>query len=117
MAFAVGVVHTREQVRHPGQLKFHDSQLEIGIALEYARKDHVAHRRRRIKNFRGPATRIAERFLPRTPDFPLSSRGGVQTKRHIEGLGSGPEWLVLWLVVAPVLGWILGNHGAGKAHF
>src|SRR5919109_1460101 len=95
MAFAIGVVHAREQVRHPGQLKFYDGQLEIGIALEYARKDHVAHRRRWIKHFRGPAARIAQRFLSRATDFPLPSRGSVQTQWHIESLGGGPERFVL----------------------
>src|SRR6186713_3100988 len=98
MAFAVGVVHAREQVRHPGQLKFYDGQLEIGITLKHTRKDHVTHRSRWIKDFRGPATRVAERFLPRATDFSLPSRGGVQTQRHVKGLGGSPERFVLRLV-------------------
>ena len=39
----------------------------------------------------------------------------MQAQWQVECGGGGPERLVLGLVVAPALGWILGDHCAGQA--
>src|SRR5215467_12534843 len=103
VALAIGIVHRRQDVWRPRELELDDGHRQPRIALEHAREDHVAHRERRIERLRRAATRIAQRLVARAADLPLAPGGRVQAQRHPEGLGGGPEWLVLWLVVAPVL--------------
>jgi hypothetical protein len=58
---------------------------------------------------------VAQRSGTGPADLALPSRRRVQAQRQVERLGGGLEWLVFGLVVAAVLGWILGDHRAGQA--
>jgi len=115
VALAVRVVHGGEDVRSPGELEFHDGELESGVALEDPGEDHVAHRGGRVEGLRGSAGRVAERLLPRSTNLALTTGGGVQAERHGEGLRGRPERLVLGLIVAPVLERVLRDHRSGEA--
>ena len=116
VALAIRVVHGGEQVGGPGQLEFRDDELEVGIALEDTREDHVAHRHRGVEGLRGAAARVAKGLLPRPTDLALPPRGRVQGEGKVERLRRGPEGLVLRLVVASLLGRVFRDHRPGKAH-
>ncbi len=99
----------------PGQLELDDRQRQAGVTLEDAGEDHVAQRQRRIERLRRAAAGVAQRSGTGPADLALPSRRGVQAQRQVECCGGGPERLVFGLVVAPVLGWILGDHCAREA--
>ena len=101
-------------MRRPGQLELDDGQCQARMALEDAGEDHVAHRQRRIERLGRAAAGVAQRPGTGPADLALPSRRRVQAQRHVERGGGGPERLVLGLVVAPVLGRILGDHRAGR---
>src|SRR6266576_2379752 len=85
------------------------------MALEDAGEDQIAQRQRRIERLRRAAAGVAQRSGTGPADLALPSRGRVQAQRQVERLGGGPERLVFELVVAAVLGWILGDHRTGQA--
>jgi hypothetical protein len=85
------------------------------MTLKDAGEDHVAHRQCRIERLGRPAAGVAQRSGTGPADLALPSRRGVQAQRQVECRGGGPERLVLGLVIAPVLGRILGDHRTGEA--
>ena len=91
------------------------ASVEAGMTLEDAGEDHdrTSTMPDRTPSSRGCWRRAAFRAGPADPALP--SRRRVQAQRQVERLGGGPERLVLGLVVAAVLGWILGDHRAGEA--
>src|SRR5262245_33248332 len=99
VALPIGVVHRRQDVRRPRELELDDGHRQPRIALEYAREDHVAHRERRVERLRRAAARIAQRLVARAADLPLAPGGRMQAQGYPEGLGGGPERLILQLVV------------------
>ena len=85
------------------------------MTLEDAGEDHVAHRQCRIERLGRAAAGVAQRSGTGAADLALPSRRRVQAQRQVECGGGGPERLVFGLVVAPVLGRILGDHRTGEA--
>ena len=86
-----------------------------GYRSKHTREDQVAHRGGGAEGLRRAAARVAQRLCAGAADLALPPRGGVQAERHVEILGGRPERLVLRLVVAPILGRVLRDHGAGEA--
>jgi len=116
VALAVRVIHRGQHIRRPGQPELDDGQCEAAMTLVDARRDQIAQRQRWTERLCRAAAGVAQCSGISASDLALAARRYVQAQWHVERGGGGPEPLVLGLVVAPVLGWILGDHRTGQAH-